>query len=59
MGVDAEAGMKTALQCSHKNKKIIFRGLEKGVTLEGGEKILIPMMKQTEVHAHIQYSACY
>lgn len=59
MGVGFPAGIKTAYSVPTKTKRLSYRGLEKGVTLDdGGEKKkknLIPLMKHTEVQmqAHI------
>lgn len=42
------AGIKTAYSFPTKTKRLSYRGLEKGVTLDDGGK-KIPLMKHTEV----------
>lgn len=57
VGVGFPAGIKTAYSVPTKTKRLSYRGLEKGVTLDdgGGGGGLIPLMKHTEVQmqAHI------
>lgn len=56
LGIGFPAGIKTAYSVPTKTKRLSYRGLEKGVTLDdGGKKNLIPLMKHTEVQmqAHV------